>query len=1239
MKKFLLFVMMCVCVSIGTWAGTIANNNGTITLDGLSAGNLKTALTDPTVWTSGSADDLDTATKVVFGSNVTLNNEDLAALKTLIPAATQLNMAQVTLDADANIANLETAAVEYLRLPNTMTSEDDVKKMKSLKTKNSALKMVGAYDPDNSEFDDSSKKWAEVSMHSFEANNVTSFLTAMDMPTSGNPTVVPRKIKMSGEYGDKDLVSGGTPNFGYETSAEWDFTGAHFAKCEIPAPLNDQGEPAVTYYNYDDPFCVGALTAPTTSSNTFYYFSQYAKQVVDIKLPDTNMTNLPYRCLNDLAALNSSGYKALYGDDAYTANKVANEECVPVETLVIPDCYTDLEEECGKWARIRHLVVGSGMKRIHGGAFLKCDFLEDLDFGAGLSDCYVGDHAFNECKSMKHIALSEGIVSVGNYAFYNSQNLESIRLPETLLYIGDHAFDNCLALNSIVIPSNVRQIGRCAFTLCPLTDIFLTTTDPEKIPIMWSAGSSENYLSISGNCSFYNSAMNGWGTIQGLNINAHNYQHLENMTWDEAVAWYFIHENGLPVLHYPKQLADKVRANISKTYHTHTKADENGVQYGLPIFEDLDKRGRISGADLGDANGKWTTDGWAQFLLMKEFTTDPGHDVYQKEYKDVWYTMCFPFDLTDEQLAAAFNETFNIVDFSGIQLEDVPSKEDPSKTVKQMILHFDRVAVTDYKDTEGKHYKRVMEDGNPKREKDGTYEYNVYEDDEGHQYHHVITITKGDLNKSKIKTFVRGTSLVNSKQNFDNKTYDAVLIDGILATAGHPYMIHPAIGVKAGSPAKRCTFAGISWLPQGSTAGKPLEGWRILFEQQSRTIDLGEKKDGTITEYADSNYNQKQHAGYGGQKYTFIGNYHEYDNSVLTAGIEDEPQVPEKPVEPTIPTSAPTQPTTAEMQEPEKATNPDEDTDTYPAAFKSFYITEYHIGNGVYGPVGEGISGWNFSDVASGPHAWGASYYQLDSNHASAAFYDYFDPTNISSRGNKDAILATLFDSDKFQTLKEKCGAYKQALEKYQGYDALYAAYLKSKKEWDDYRTQSDLYFNGKDGSAYQAYLAALGEYNEAVTNHGKWEAKVKPYKVQIPQYAYFLGTKKGDTYPKYFRETAAENYPSTRKSGLWPQFTAVIIPNTVALAGIEAELDGVTQSHNGSKIAFNEDYFIIDEFGPQGIATVIENAKRENPDTKVEHIDIVVSIDGKVVSRDKTTFEGLPKGVYIVNGKKYYVK
>ena len=140
---------------------------------------------------------------------------------------------------------------------------------------------------------------------------------------------------------------------------------------------------------------------------------------------------------------------------------------------------------------------------------------------------------------------------------------------------------------------------------------------------------------------------------------------------------------------------------------------------------------------------------------------------------------------------------------------------------------------------------------------------------------------------------------------------------------------------------------------------------------------------------------------------------------------------------------------------------------------------------------------------------------------------------------------------------------------------------------------------------------------------------------VVIPEYAYFLGTKAGESYPKYFRERDSKQQ---RKSGFWTQYTAIIQPNAAALAGVEKDLDAKTQSASGSKIAFDEPFFFIDDT-PQGIATLIEKIEKEEGKADVKYMDIVVSIDGKIISRDKTTFEGLPKGVYIINGRKYYVK
>ena len=1204
MRKLLLFFAM-LCVSIGAWAApvqwsyTVDGNTYTGEYDilndhvrikvnqpgGLAVFINQTKDADPALGGIG-AEGTPAALRIETGADG-LNEDDFSALNSSgVPALghfTTMDLSKASVASVSALSGMSMSGLEYLRLPNDMTSADDVKAMASLKTNNSALKMVGAYDPDNNNFDGGGK-WAEVAMHSFEANNVVPFITAMNIPVSGNPNPVPRQIRMSGEYGDKDLVNNG-PNFGHGTSAEWDFTGAHFADCTIPAT-------DAAYYNYNDPFLEGGLVANTTSSNSFYYFSQYKTQVVDIKLPDTNMTNLPYRCLNDLGASNKNGYIALYGQDAFDANK-AEENCVPLETLVIPNCYTDLEEECGKWARIRHLVIGSNMKRIHGGAFLKCDFLEDLDFAAGLSDCYVGDRSFNECKSMKHIALSEGIVSLGNGAFWNSQHLESIRLPQSLINIGNNCFNNCLALNSITIPENVAKIGQGAFILCPFTDIYLTTTDPAKIPIIWSAGISpegNGFGSYDGNATFYHMHLDGWDGIPDTPQKAT----IEAMSWDEAATWYYINVNGIPVLHYPTQLADAVRASISSTYE-----GKSTDGYGLPFRSDMYKRSNVEGADLGTVGtGKYTKDGWAQFMLMKEIAAGPGSEIYQKEYDDVWYTMCFPFDLTDEQLAAAFNETFNIVDFSGVE---VVEKEDNDGQSMKLVLHFNNVAVTDYKDNNGNHYERKKDNnGNVIREKDATsgFEYNVYTkkgDTSGLEYHHVNV--SSFLSSNKTKTFRPSNSSSND---------DVVIIDGVLATAGHPYMIHPAIGVVAGQPKQRCTFAGIDWLRQSE--------WKETFENNSRTIDLGIKK--TLTELPDSNYNHPGYAGYEGQTYTFIGNAKEYRDDAQQA-IGNEPQVPEKPVEPVAPPMP-----TGTLTEPEEtipAPTPLTADEQELISLLTDGQDQYNRGPW-YGITVEITA--NYNDGSDQANRYNQQFHII-SGKLQQLGYDVY---------NGDAVAA--FDY---------C---KTTFNKNISYASDYAAYLENKALWDAYEANQAAW------ARYNAWQADNGEsewavyrplkqaYDEAVAAHDTWVENAKKWLTYIPKHAYFLGRKTG-LLPKYYRETAddpVEGQPSTRTGGVWTQFSAIVIPNDAAINGIEKGISNSQAHSKGFEMLFNEDFdgTYIDKDDPD-VITAIENAKKEGADVK--YVDIVVSINGQVVRRGSTSIEGLPKGIYIINGKKYFVK
>lgn len=1235
MKRYLLLIMMSVLVSIGTWAATISGTGISGATDNSSGKKVQTLVVSTpgalAAWVAantGENYDNNNPFQGLGGSDDfyslkisgTLSAEDFAALNSTTCAAfsrfPRIDMSEVTLGDDVtsedvcNVvfgpASFDKNGVQqngtgatFIVLPNGVTSADDVTLMAGMKGKgNSALKVVGAYDGTNQDL-------PEIALYSFAENELSNFSTQM-MNLADKAMVA----RLAGTYGDKDLMNNG-PVFGWTPPCIWDFTGATFTACTVNPGITEE------YYAYDDPFCDGPKSKPGNNyqTNAFWYFggNTYSKKVVDIKLP-TGITELPPRSLYYLGANNientkhKAAYKAYYGlsDEEMETNSVTTNSAI-IPDVIIPDNYTKIDYECGVAMSVKHLVVGGGVKIIEGGAFSACIELEDLDFGSGLSNCYLGDRAFaGDAKSkMKHIALSEGIVSLGNFCFQNAQHLESIRLPETLINMGNFCFDNCLALNSITIPGNVDKIGKNAFRLCPFTDIYLTTTDPAKIPMVWSAGT--DFLAFDGNCTFHHGHLDGWeGGVDSYKDDIDGV-----MTWDEAAPFYFMNWNGMPVLHFPSQLAEKVRSQISSTYAM--KSADNPA-YGLPLRVDMDKRDDIPGADLGSSGaGKYTRDGWAQFMLMKEFSTDPGGDLYYKYYDDVWYTMCFPFDLSDEQLAGAFNETFNIVDFSAVEI---------NKEEKTLTLHFNNVAVTDYKDTEGNHYKRT---GVRETDPQSKFSYNVYMRD-GVEYHHVTT--SGQLKNNKTKTFAPGTSMENAQASFNADHEVAVMIDGVLATAGHPYMIHPAIGVNdGGTTKKRCNFSGVEWKPQTQ--------WAEIFKENSRTIDLGIKK--TLAELPDSNYNHPGYSDYAGQKYTFIGNPKEYVDEAQQA-IGDEPQVPEEPVFPVKPENAPTEPTTAEKSAPSPVIEDPNNNPKYTDSFKTLFNTVrcenvylgYIDGANRYKDYtyGEDLVECEMSDFLE-THSWEAGL-----------FYTSRSAKHNTECKNLDVFKGYLGNSpteSEFNNLKQLAIDYVSDISGYATYAEEYAAYLASKAEWDAYRAALEEYNNWNQTEKEAEYNRLKGIYDQAVAAHTAWENSAKAYKVQIPQHAYFLGRAKGSKYPKYYREKAAENYGGTRTTGLWPQFTAVIKVNAAAVNGIESKLDANAALSKGFEMAFNEDFegemYDVDE-----IKSIIEEAEKQGK-VDVEYLDVVVNINGQVVRSGSTSLEGLPRGLYIVNGKKYFVK
>ncbi len=159
------------------------------------------------------------------------------------------------------------------------------------------------------------------------------------------------------------------------------------------------------------------------------------------------------------------------------------------------------------------------------------------------------------------------------------------------------------------------------------------------------------------------------------------------------------------------------------------------------------------------------------------------------------------------------------------------------------------------------------------------------------------------------------------------------------------------------------------------------------------------------------------------------------------------------------------------------------------------------------------------------------------------------------------------------------------------------------------------------------------GNINDAVETDGVSDGG----KQSMPLPCYFLGVSSSDHYyPRYYRK-------KTGGVDKWSQYSAIIIPDETAKANVEpyfVSASGSSTSAKSAGVVFGDYNFdemeVIDD---AGIATVINEAVEKDKSSEVIHIDVVYNINGQIVRADSGSVEGLPKGIYIVNGKKYMVK
>ena len=116
--------------------------------------------------------------------------------------------------------------------------------------------------------------------------------------------------------------------------------------------------------------------------------------------------------------------------------------------------------------------------------------------------------------------------------------------------------------------------------------------------------------------------------------------------------------------------------------------------------------------------------------------------------------------------------------------------------------------------------------------------------------------------------------------------------------------------------------------------------------------------------------------------------------------------------------------------------------------------------------------------------------------------------------------------------------------------------------------------------------------------------------------------------YPRFYRKVKETDH------GNWTQYTAIVIPDGAAKSKLASDVWGDVDD---ADVSLNDFDNMNHPGDASSISEIVKDAKEKN--IPVEYMDVIFNIRGQEVKRGSTDLRNLPTGVYIINGKKYFVK
>lgn len=142
-----------------------------------------------------------------------------------------------------------------------------------------------------------------------------------------------------------------------------------------------------------------------------------------------------------------------------------------VDTLIISGTghmfdYTDTDP--APWYTyqkfIKHIEMSEGILSIGNYAFAGLTVLKTVHFSNDLVS--IGDYAFRKCGGLNTVEITPSVTAIGEGAFHTCRRLESVSLPNGLTSLGRYAFYDCTDLCAITLPASLTELSEGTFYNC-----------------------------------------------------------------------------------------------------------------------------------------------------------------------------------------------------------------------------------------------------------------------------------------------------------------------------------------------------------------------------------------------------------------------------------------------------------------------------------------------------------------------------------------------------------------------------------------------------------------------------------------------------------------------------------------------------------------------------------------------------------------------------------------------------